>query len=605
MKTGKRHIFITFIMIISLFLSLSSPIYANEELSNNQRDDNVRPELTVAVITAGSSYDAMLINVPKSAYQYVVMKVWAVQDRESDAHLFLGELQNAEAENDYSSYLAHISIQPQITPLDYFVEAYGVNETELVQIDSEEKITVEMLSDEEMSSKIEEATFNVAAPEKESESVSIDEEECIPEKKVESVPEKKATPSNDTQAIIVRAPKAAAKAPETPQFIQGIDVSKHNGEIDWEKVKASGVKYAIIRCGYGDNITSQDDIRWTNNVIQCEKLGIPYGVYIYSYATTVKQAQSEADHCLRLLIGHKPNFPIYYDLEDKCMQNLSNASLAIISQAWATKIQKAGYAPGVYSSKYWWTNRLTSPIFNNYYRWVAQWNTTCTYTGTYQMWQYSSEGSVDGIDGNVDMNYWYGQDLTNSKAAPLGKVVSGWQKEGKNWYYLYSSGLIATGWQSFNGKWYYFDQSYGVMQIGWHRIGGKWYYLNNDGIMQTGWKYINKKWYYLESNGAMVTGWKKLRGTWYFLTSSGAMATGWQRIGGVWYYLKSSGAMATGWQKIGGVWYYLKSSGAMATGWQKVNGKWYYLTGSGAMATGTITIGGKRYRFASSGAWIR
>ena len=599
MKMRKEYTIITIILIISLFLSLSSPIYAEEELINKQQDDSIRPELTVTEIVAGTSYDVLLINVPKSAYQYVIMKVWAEQGSENDAQLFLAELQDTEAENDYSSYLAHISINSQTAPLDYYVEAYGVNETESIQIDSEDEITVEMLSDEEASNKIEEATFSVVAPEEESEPVPKEEEELIPEKEPETVPD------DDTQAFIVRAPKAAAKAPETPQNVQGIDVSKHNGEIDWEQVKASGVKYAIIRCGYGDNITSQDDIRWTNNVNQCEKLGIPYGVYIYSYATTVKQAQSEADHCLRLLIGHKPNYPVYYDLEDKCMQNLSNTRLAIITQAWATKIQRAGYAPGVYSSKYWWTNKLTSQIFNNYYRWVAQWNTACTYTGIYQMWQYSSEGSVDGIDGNVDMNYWYGQDLTTTKATPLGKLYTGWQKEGNYWYFLYSSGLIATGWHTIGGIRYFFDQASGIMLTGWQKISGKWYHFNNNGGMETGWRYISNKWYFLDSSGAMVTGWKKLGGKWYFLTSSGAMATGWQKIGGVWYYLKSSGAMATGWQKVNGVWYYLKGSGAMATGWQKVNGKWYFLKGSGAMATGTLTIGGRRYRFASSGAWIR
>ena len=188
---------------------------------------------------------------------------------------------------------------------------------------------------------------------------------------------------------------------------KGIDVSKWNGDIKWAKVKGAGIKYAIIRCGYGDNIKAQDDSKWAYNVSQCEKLGIPYGVYIYSYATTVKEAQSEADHCIRLLKGHSPKYPVYLDLEDSCMANLSNAKLASITQAWATKIKSAGYKPGVYSSKSWWTNRLTSSVFNNYQKWVAQWNTRCTYTGTYQMWQYSSEGKVSGISGNVDMNYAY------------------------------------------------------------------------------------------------------------------------------------------------------------------------------------------------------
>ena len=192
-----------------------------------------------------------------------------------------------------------------------------------------------------------------------------------------------------------------------PNPVQGIDVSKHNGTIDWTKVKNAGIKYAILRCGYGDNLTSQDDAQWERNVAQCEKLGMPYGVYIYSYATSIAQAQSEAEHCIRLLKGHNPQYPVFLDLEDECMSGLSNAQLLQITVAWAEKIKMAGYTPGVYSSKYWWTNRLTSSNYNNYKKWVAQWSSQCTYTGTYCMWQYSSTGKVNGISGNVDMDYAY------------------------------------------------------------------------------------------------------------------------------------------------------------------------------------------------------
>ena len=80
--------------------------------------------------------------------------------------------------------------------------------------------------------------------------------------------------------------------------------------IDWNAVKNSDVEYVIIRCGYGDNYTSQDDKQWLRNVSECERLGIPYGVYIYSYAQTTAQAKSEADHVLRLLKGHNPTYPV-------------------------------------------------------------------------------------------------------------------------------------------------------------------------------------------------------------------------------------------------------------------------------------------------------
>ena len=145
------------------------------------------------------------------------------------------------------------------------------------------------------------------------------------------------------------------------------------------------------------------------------ELPVPAGTDVFAAASVSlgdagvlpEQAQSEADHCIRLLKGHNPKYPVYLDLEDSCQASLSNAQMASITQAWATKIKAAGYTPGVYSSKNWWTIKLTSSVFNNYQKWVAQWNTICTYTGTYQMWQYSSTGKVNGINGNVDMDYAY------------------------------------------------------------------------------------------------------------------------------------------------------------------------------------------------------
>ena len=95
-----------------------------------------------------------------------------------------------------------------------------------------------------------------------------------------------------------------------------IDVSHHNGTIDWESVKASGIDGAIIRCGFGSDIASQDDTQWERNADECTRLGIPFGVYLYSYATTDSMAKSEAEHVLRLIKGYKLSYPVYYDLEE-------------------------------------------------------------------------------------------------------------------------------------------------------------------------------------------------------------------------------------------------------------------------------------------------
>ncbi len=192
----------------------------------------------------------------------------------------------------------------------------------------------------------------------------------------------------------------------------GVDVSEHQSwqkQINWEAAKNYGVKFAIIRLGYGDNLANQDDRAFSYNVSECRRLGIPFGVYIYSYAENTKQAKSEAAHCLRLVKGLPLSYPIYYDLEDpdttaKC----SNAEILKIAKTFEAEITKAGYSVGFYANTYWWTTKLTDSYYNNFSRWVAQYNTSCTYQGSKDMWQYSSEGKVAGIYGNVDMNVLYG-----------------------------------------------------------------------------------------------------------------------------------------------------------------------------------------------------
>ena len=194
--------------------------------------------------------------------------------------------------------------------------------------------------------------------------------------------------------------------------MKGVDVSYHNGSINWSKVAKSDVDYAIIRCGYGDNITGQDDKRWAENVAGCEKNNIPYGVYIYSYATTTAHAKSEAEHVLRLVKGHKLSFPIYYDMEDAVLAKLTSKQREKIANKFLSIINGAGYECGIYSNLNWWTNYLTSSLANNltWFKWVAQYNdNACTYGGIYQMWQCTSTGKVSGISGNVDLNFWYGE----------------------------------------------------------------------------------------------------------------------------------------------------------------------------------------------------
>lgn len=128
---------------------------------------------------------------------------------------------------------------------------------------------------------------------------------------------------------------------------KGIDVSKWQGKIDWEKVKADGVEFAIIRCGYGKNTTSRDDGWWEYNVSECERLGIPYGVYLYSYATSISEAQSEAEHTLRLLKGHHPALPVYYDLEDEKVEATGKAMIGEMAKTYCDMVASSGYRVGI------------------------------------------------------------------------------------------------------------------------------------------------------------------------------------------------------------------------------------------------------------------
>ena len=198
---------------------------------------------------------------------------------------------------------------------------------------------------------------------------------------------------------------------------KGIDVSEHNGWIDWEAAVADGVDFAIIRCGYGSDYTFQDDAWWEYNVSECERLGIPYGVYLYSYAYNTSMARSEAEHALRLLAGHHPTLPVFYDMEDgstfvdnadgSINLEASRANFGDMAFIFCEAMEDAGYWAGVYANLNWFENYLTDSRFELYMRWVAQYNYRCDWGGPKVLWQSTSSGHVDGVSGNVDVNFDY------------------------------------------------------------------------------------------------------------------------------------------------------------------------------------------------------
>ena len=199
---------------------------------------------------------------------------------------------------------------------------------------------------------------------------------------------------------------------------KGIDVSSWQGNIDWNKVKKSDIDFVIIRCGYGSDIKSQDDSKWERNVEECERLGIPYGVYIYSYANTDAKAKSEAAHVLRLLKGHTPQYPVYYDLEDSVVAATGKTNIIKRAEIFCSAIEDAGYTAGIYANLDWWNNKLNSSSLDKYKKWVAQWNSECTYKKDFQLWQCADNGTVPGISGRVDINFDFDDIKTTVNYSP-------------------------------------------------------------------------------------------------------------------------------------------------------------------------------------------
>lgn len=196
----------------------------------------------------------------------------------------------------------------------------------------------------------------------------------------------------------------------------GIDVSKHQGVIDWVKVKASGkVDFTIIRAGFG-KLASQKDTKFDRNYEGCVANKIPKGVYWYSYATTVNEAIQEANACLQILNGKTFEYPVYWDFEEKSSLNTGKANVSAMADAFCSTIEKAGYKSGIYSMKSGLESYITAEIKKKYTQWVANVNVSQTSYKGHDMWQYSWKGRIPGITGDVDCNYCY-RDFTNPGVA--------------------------------------------------------------------------------------------------------------------------------------------------------------------------------------------
>lgn len=409
--------------------------------------------------------------------------------------------------------------------------------------------------------------------------------------------------------------------------IRGIDVSRYQGTINWEKVKKAGIDFTMIGVGYVIDGVRQSDPRFEYNIKNAIEAGVEVGVYIYSHATTESEARAEADFVLNQIDGYKISYPVAFDIEDTVHLGLSTKERTDLTIAFLEEIEEAGYYPMIYASEYWFNSNMDLSRLTRYDKWVARWGSSISFQPL-SMWQYSSTGRVNGINTAVDLDYSYkdySKIITPRTTPKTRKKKTGWQNDGKHYwfvekdgsyvknafrtiagrtYYFDSDGYRVTGWKKIKGKYYYFTKK-GVMKTGWLTLSGKTYYLSpSTGARKTGWIKVSGKKYYLNSKGVRQYGWLSKGGKKYFLNlKSGSMRTGWMTYQGKTYYFsKQTGQMRKGWLTFGEKKYYMKKDGSRAKGWQKISGDWYYFSKKNGVMKKDGKIG--RYRFDENGVCI-
>lgn len=193
----------------------------------------------------------------------------------------------------------------------------------------------------------------------------------------------------------------------------GIDVSKWNGDIDWDKVKADGIEFVMIRCGYRGSVTGAlvEDPNFMKNIRGAKAAGLKVGIYFFTQATNEIEAVEEASMVIALCDGYEIDYPVVIDTEGAGGNGRADAldveTRTNVCKAFCETIVNAGYEAGVYASRSWYNQNITVSELDEYKIWLAEYRSTPLYSGYYDMWQYTSKGSVDGIEGNVDLNISY------------------------------------------------------------------------------------------------------------------------------------------------------------------------------------------------------
>lgn len=377
---------------------------------------------------------------------------------------------------------------------------------------------------------------------------------------------------------LASVPTVDAKAVVTSNgsIAKGIDVSKYQGQIDWAKVAASGVKFAFIRIG---TIKGGMDPYFLYNIQNAQANGIKVGVYIYSYATNVEMAQLEATLVITWLNEFGLQLPVAYDVEDKCHTAMSTGDLFNMINTFCMLIDAAGYYPMVYTYKSFYHGKLgTSP----WDKWMAQYNDSLNTSETVAFWQYSSSGSVPGISGRVDMDYQY-KDYSNL-------IINEGFIDHLGSTRFYRNYKMQRGWIDYQGKKYFAD-AFGNLMKGWYLdTDSRMYFLDlNDGAVRTGPVEISGFTFYFspENGGAQQMGFIDYgQGMKYFDPFlNGAMSTSWFAYEGKMHYADKNGNQAIGLQVIDGISYYFDADGALFTNGQiELDGVIYVADANGVLS---------------------
>ena len=190
-------------------------------------------------------------------------------------------------------------------------------------------------------------------------------------------------------------------------IFEGVDVSVYQGNIDWNKAKADGIEFAIMRAGYGKYV-SQKDKYFDQNMKNAKAAGLPCGVYWFSYALTPEDAIKEADACYEVIKNYKLEYPVSFDMETESQMKLPKETVAQIIEAFCGRMESYGYYTTLYTYASLLNYKVDDRIFDKYDIWVAHYNTSKpAFNRNYGLWQYSCTGSVWGITGNVDRDYVY------------------------------------------------------------------------------------------------------------------------------------------------------------------------------------------------------